>query len=80
MHPEEVDDWQLIIPGSEKRNGGIREGGIKVGKSDFMRFHFALPFVPGSKLPLFFHIIGDGHQPNSRGLCTHYKDSLLKVG
>ena len=23
----------------------------------------------------FFHIIGDGHQPNSRGLYTHYKDS-----
>ena len=22
----------------------------------------------------------DGHQPNSRGLYTHYKDSLLKVG
>ena len=26
------------------------------------------------------NIIGDGHQPNSRGLYTHYKDSLLKVG
>ena len=24
---------------------------------------------------LYFHIIGDGHQPNSRGLYTHYKDS-----
>ena len=36
--------------------------------------------VPGSKLPLFPYIIGDGDQPNSRGLCTHYKDSLLKVG
>ena len=23
-----------------------------------------------------FHIIGDGHQPNSRGLCTYYKVSL----
>ena len=23
----------------------------------------------------YFHIIGDGHQPNSRGLYTHYKDS-----
>ena len=22
-----------------------------------------------------FHIIGDGHQANSRGLYTHYKDS-----
>ena len=25
-------------------------------------------------------IIGDGHQPNNRGLYTHFKDSLLKVG
>ena len=32
-------------------------------------------YVLGSKLPLFL-IIGDGHQPNSRGLYTHYKDSL----
>ena len=23
----------------------------------------------------YFHIIGAGHQPNSRGLYTHYKDS-----
>ena len=23
----------------------------------------------------YFHIIGDGHQPNIRGLYTHYKDS-----
>ncbi len=37
-------------------------------------------YVPGSKLPLFPYLIGDGHQPNSRGLYTHYKDSLLKVG
>ena len=28
----------------------------------------------------YFHIIGDGHQPNCRGLYTQYKDSLLKVG
>ena len=28
----------------------------------------------------YFHIIGDGHQPNSRGLYTHYKDSYWKVG
>ena len=37
------------------------------------------PCVLGSKLPLFPYK-GDGHQPNSRGLYTHYKDSLLKVG
>ena len=35
--------------------------------------------MPGSKLPLF-HIIGDGHQPNSRGLYTHYKDSYCSGG
>ena len=28
----------------------------------------------------YFHITGDGHQPNSRGLYTHYKDSYQKVG
>ena len=27
-----------------------------------------------------FHIVGDGHQPNSRGLYTGYKDSPLEVG
>ena len=26
----------------------------------------------------YFHIIGDGHQPNSRGLYTHYKDSYKR--
>ncbi len=26
----------------------------------------------------YFHIIGDGHQPNSRGLYTHHKDSYLR--
>ena len=26
-----------------------------------------------------FHIIGDGHQPNSSSLYTNYMDSLLKV-
>ena len=36
----------------------------------------AVTCVPGSKLP----IIGDGHQPNSRGLYTHYKDSVIKSG
>ena len=28
----------------------------------------------------YFHIIGDGHQPNSRGLYTHCKDSVIKGG
>ena len=30
--------------------------------------------------PHYFHIMGDGHQPNTRGLYTHYQDSLLKGG
>ena len=29
------------------------------------------PCVPGSKLSLFPYNIGDGHQPNSRGLYTN---------
>ena len=28
----------------------------------------------------YFHVIGEGHQPNSGGVYSHYKDSLLKVG
>ena len=36
--------------------------------------------VPGSINSHYFHIIGDGHQPNSRGLYTHYKDSVIKGG
>ena len=28
----------------------------------------------------YFHIIGDGHQPNSRGLGPHYQDSVIKGG
>ena len=31
--------------------------------------------VPGSINSHYFHIIGDGHQPTSRGLYTHYEDS-----
>ena len=35
-------------------------------------------FVPGSKLPLFPHNRGKTHQPNSRGLYTHHKDSYWR--
>ncbi len=38
------------------------------------------PYVRSGLNSHYFHIIGDGHQPNSRGLYTHYKDSLLKGG
>ena len=34
--------------------------------------------VPGSINSHYFHIIGDGHQPNSRGLYTYYKDSYQR--
>ena len=35
----------------------------------------------GIQTPIYGPMVGDGHQPNSRGLTyTHYKDSLLKVG
>ena len=37
--------------------------------------------MPGSINSHYFHIIGDGkNQPNSRGLYTHYKDSVIKGG
>ena len=32
-------------------------------------------YEPGPINSHYFHIIGDGHRPNSRGLYTHYKDS-----
>ena len=44
----------------------------------FLETHVA--YVPGSKLPLFPYNRGQTHQPNSRGLYTHYKDSYSKVG
>ena len=34
--------------------------------------------MPGSINSHYFHTIGDGHQPNSRGLYTHYKDSYQR--
>ena len=39
-----------------------------------------MPRFGGVQTPHYFHIMGDGHQPNNRGLYTHFKDSLLKVG
>ena len=40
--------------------------GIKWGNSPD-----EFPYVTGYELPCL-HIVGDGHQPNSRGLHTHY--------
>ena len=38
-----------------------------------------LLYVPGQGLNShYFHMIGDGHQPNSRGLYTHHKDSYSR--
>ena len=41
---------------------------------------YIVTYVPRSINSHYFHIIGDGHQPNSRGLYTHYKDSVIKGG
>ena len=37
-------------------------------------------YVLGSINSHYFHMIGDGHKPNSRRLYTHYKDSPEKGG
>ena len=37
-------------------------------------------YVPGSINSHYFHIIGDGHQPNSRGLYTHEIRIPIKGG
>ena len=43
--------------------------------NDWIPRVWGLACVLGSSLDShYFHIIGDGHQPNSRGLYTHYKD------
>ena len=49
-----------------------------VGASRFFRL-MNYSFVRSGLNSLYFHIMGGGHQPNSRGLYTHYKDSQLKV-
>ena len=46
----------------------------------FQSWNFLSLYVRSGLNSHYFHIIGDGHQPSSRGLYTHYKDSLLKVG
>ena len=35
---------------------------------------------PKKYIYIYTYIIGDGYQPNSRGLYTHYKDSLYIKG
>ena len=49
-------------------------------QTQWKEFFFEVLSVPGSINSHYFHIIGDGHQPNSRGLCTHYKDSVINGG
>ena len=62
----------------------MRQYFVKLGVYSFSgerRFLFcAVPGLIALGNEDYFHIIGDGHQPNSRGLYTHYKDSYLKVG
>ena len=43
-------------------------------------FNHQLAFMCQGLNSHYFHIIGDGHQPNSRGLYTHYKDSYYSKG
>ena len=38
--------------------------------------NFVSPFSTIKEANQSFHVIGEGHKPNSKGLSTHYKDSL----
>ena len=57
------------------------------GRSNILKIDTSLRYCIMSYLYMcqglnshYFHIIGDGHQPNSRGLYTQYKDSVIKGG
>ena len=70
--------WQVVNPFNLKNRIGYNPG-VWTSKLDVSR----RPKLAGQKIghmcqglnSHYFHIIGDGHQPNSRGLYTHYKDS-----
>ena len=68
--PASQAKFVILWPNHLKEKGRFPKAGIQ----------YFQPFVRSGLNSHYFHIIGDGHQPNSRGLCTHYKDSLLKVG
>ena len=57
--------YQLMLP---KLNGNGRSTSI-------ILFCLVQPHMCQGLNSHYFHIIWDGHQPNSRGLYTHYMDS-----
>ena len=62
-HPESSAHWQRRVGWAWR---------LRVGKST------KCVYVCQSLNSHYFHIIGDGHQPNSRGLYTHCKDSYQR--
>ena len=63
--------WLFLKSRSESRTKPVLAIGIGGGGAT----PNLCTYVPGSINSHYFHTIGDGHQPNSRGLYTHYKDS-----
>ena len=71
-HTRRFNPWPFDPHRWRSRELTIPKGSQTRRIARYMNF----PCVPGSKLPLFsYTVIGDGHQPNSRGLYTQYKDS-----
>ena len=60
--------------------GNFSNEGGEIGAWKFPTNFVRVSHVLGSKVPLFPYNRGWETQPNNRGLYTHYKDSLLKVG
>ena len=63
-------DWTVF----DERNRGLRSCDRKLNPASGCWICMYVHMCQGLNSH-YFHIIGDGHQPNSRGLYTHYKDS-----
>ena len=61
--------WSQVMQLSDKGEGGTCNNTVYQQKQYPIYIYIC-----------YFHIIGDGHQPNSRVLYTHWNASLLKVG
>ena len=58
------------------RMGGGQGTNLRVDKVMYTdTVDVCIPYMCQGLNSHYFHIIGDGHQPNRRGLYTHYKDS-----
>ena len=70
--------WLVPLVGRSVGHGFL-DLGLLVKFQQWIRPRGCLGHVCQDLNSHYFHIVGDGHQPNNRTLYAHYKDSLLKV-